>query len=438
LILRIVAAALAAGLGVAGTSGARVDPPALAAAEARVAGRVASRGLSYPPHAVTLVALKAEGRLELWADGGTGWRFVRSYLVRATSGSLGPKLRQGDHQVPEGVYRIATLNPNSHYHLAMRIDYPNAFDRARAAEDGRARLGGDIMIHGRDVSVGCLPVGDAAVEELFALVERVGPPQVRVIVSPVDLRHVAPDRALARVRKRPKWLGGLYATIAAALGELPSPRAGGAVVPPRLRRARPQCRAYDVADCVRRCEAGDVASCARAGLLHGDGFRVAADAGKAWAFLERACAAGDAFGCAELSRLHVGDDGLRRDTGRAAALAEAACDAGDGHGCAYAAALCTSRLVYPASADRCGAERVRRLRERAVGALAGDCEGWGAYDCATLAGVYHPGDRATALRYASGACGKGDASGCQRLAQLVEAADGAGGPARRRPVAASR
>src|SRR5438132_1427759 len=75
----------------------------VARAEARLASQFASRGVVYPPSSVTLVALKSEGRLELWADDGGGWRFVKSYLVQATSGWLGPKLREGDHQVPEGV-----------------------------------------------------------------------------------------------------------------------------------------------------------------------------------------------------------------------------------------------------------------------------------------------------------------------------------------------
>src|SRR5436190_607476 len=80
------------------------------------------------------------------------WRFVREYPVMAASGGRGPKLREGDGQVPEGMYTIDWLNPNSSYHLSMHVDYPNAFDRAHAADDGRTALGGAIMIHGRDVS----------------------------------------------------------------------------------------------------------------------------------------------------------------------------------------------------------------------------------------------------------------------------------------------
>ena len=68
------------------------------------------------------------------------------YPIRAASGALGPKLREGDRQVPEGVYDIESLNPNSRFHVALRVGYPNAFDRQMAGREGRTALGGDIMI----------------------------------------------------------------------------------------------------------------------------------------------------------------------------------------------------------------------------------------------------------------------------------------------------
>src|SRR5262249_62323818 len=124
----------------------------LAAAGPRLQATFAARGVPYPPSGVTLIALKEEGRLELWAGGAAGWRFVRSYLIRAASGRLGPKLRQGDRQVPEGLYGLDLLNPDSQYHLSMRLGYPNDFDRAPAPEGGRTLLRGHIMIPRHPVS----------------------------------------------------------------------------------------------------------------------------------------------------------------------------------------------------------------------------------------------------------------------------------------------
>jgi hypothetical protein len=415
----VAALAVAASVVGAGSAAASTSPTALARAEARLAARFAAREIGYPPARVTLVAFKREARLELWSDAGSGWRFVRSYLMRAASGRLGPKLRAGDHQVPEGVYAIAALNPDSHYHLALRLDYPNAFDRARGDADGRTRLGGDIMIHGGEVSDGCLPVGDAEIEELFALATRIGTENVAVVVSPLDLRRMDPATACGRAATRPFWLPALYAEIATALAPFP-PAADDlpVIAPRRLKVARPRCRARDEKDCVRRCDAGDMASCARAGLIYAQRARPAGDVTRAWGLLEKACTAGDALGCAELGQLYVRDDGPRRDAARAAALAAAACDAGEGNGCAYLAKLCGDGLLYPdaATGARCSADEIRRLRERAVAMLDKDCVGWGAHDCDTLATIYGPGDPETALRFAAGSCRGGDPAGCGRLA----------------------
>src|SRR6185503_18298265 len=114
-----------------------------ARAETRVSTYFDESDVTYPPLAVTFVALKDEARLEVWADNGQGWAFIHSYLIRSGSGRLGPKLRRGDHQVPEGIYRITGFNPKSRFYLSMRLDYPNEFDRSHGSADGRPALGGD-------------------------------------------------------------------------------------------------------------------------------------------------------------------------------------------------------------------------------------------------------------------------------------------------------
>ena len=177
---------------------------------------------------------KNERRVAVWARSGTSWRFIRNYPILAASGHAGPKLRQGDLQVPEGVYRIEHLNPNSSYHLSMKVSYPNAFDRRMAARDGRTRLGGDIFIHGKDVSIGCVALGDRAIEELFTLVAETGHAKVKVIIAPNDLRVA----------------GAAVPRLAAAVGPRALPhrrrRAGGVPgldgVGQRHRRARNGCK----------------------------------------------------------------------------------------------------------------------------------------------------------------------------------------------------
>jgi L,D-transpeptidase catalytic domain len=166
--------------------------------------------VSYPPRDVTLIAFKQEKKLELWARDKGEFRFIRDYYIMAVSGDPGPKLRQGDKQVPEGIYRITDLNPNSHYHLSMKLNYPNEFDLSHAEEEGRTDLGSDIFIHGKHASIGCLAMGDTAIRELFVLTAQVGVNNVKVVIAPHD-PHKYP--LFANLEDMPEWASELYAWI---------------------------------------------------------------------------------------------------------------------------------------------------------------------------------------------------------------------------------
>ncbi|MBF0191989.1 MAG: L,D-transpeptidase family protein [Magnetococcales bacterium] len=164
----------------------------------------------YPSARLALLGFKKERRLELWGGDTHGpMKRIKSYPFTAFSGELGPKRRQGDRQIPEGMYRITFLNPNSSYHLSMKLDYPNEFDRAMAEPERRHRLGGDIFIHGDNYSIGCIALGDRAIEELFVLTAWAGLDNVQVIVSPYDLRRDKEIRPLADI----PWTRELYARI---------------------------------------------------------------------------------------------------------------------------------------------------------------------------------------------------------------------------------
>lgn len=167
-------------------------------------------GVSYPPREVTLIGLKEEKKLELWARDRGPYKFIRDYDVRAASGKAGPKLRQGDKQVPEGIYRVTRLNPNSNFHLSLRLDYPNDFDLMHARMEGRDNPGSDIYIHGKSVSVGCLAMGDPAIEELFVLAAHVGTENMKVIIAPHDPRVRPLD---PKAPGLPSWAPDLYAQI---------------------------------------------------------------------------------------------------------------------------------------------------------------------------------------------------------------------------------
>lgn len=152
-----------------------------------------------------LVAFKEERRLEVWAFEQQQKRLalLKTYPILAASGTAGPKTREGDRQVPEGEYKIESLNPNSLYHLALRLNYPNEDDLEAAKSEGRTNLGGDIMIHGSNTSVGCLAMGDPAIEELFVLAADTGLDKVSVLVAPWDFsRRSAPEDNREWVRSR--------------------------------------------------------------------------------------------------------------------------------------------------------------------------------------------------------------------------------------------
>ncbi|MBU1668051.1 hypothetical protein KKC13_06495 [bacterium] len=161
------------------------------------------------PKQLTLIGLKNEQILEVWGELNGKQAHIESYQFTAFSGQLGPKFKEGDRQIPEGIYGISYLNPNSKFHLSMRVNYPNDFDKKMARLEKRTNLGSDIMIHGSDKTIGCVPIGDDAIEELYFLAQKVGIKNIKVILSPVDFRTT---KVKIKNDNHP-WLKELYANI---------------------------------------------------------------------------------------------------------------------------------------------------------------------------------------------------------------------------------
>jgi murein L,D-transpeptidase YafK len=126
----------------------------------------AEKGLDYPAREVFIRVFKHERILQLWARSHQDQSFslVTEYAVCALPGQLGPKRRMGDLQVPEGFYFIDEFNPTSAFHLSLRVDYPNLADRLRRQAFA---LGGDIFIHGGCETIGCVPIEDHNIQELY-------------------------------------------------------------------------------------------------------------------------------------------------------------------------------------------------------------------------------------------------------------------------------
>jgi len=173
--------------------------------------KISHSKVSFTPKKITLIGIKDKKILELWAlDQKNSWKLIHTYPILAASGKLGPKLKEGDLQVPEGIYQITWLNPNSHYHLSMKINYPNKYDWEKAKLENRKQPGSDIFIHGKAVSIGCLAIGDEAIEELFTLVKSIGVINTSVILTPTDMRIQTPNTA--HLQHIP-WINELYAKI---------------------------------------------------------------------------------------------------------------------------------------------------------------------------------------------------------------------------------
>lgn len=186
-------------------------------ADERMKPHFVKAGVPFPPERISLLAFKEERVLELWAWQKNKWVHVLDWPIKGASGKGGPKLRQGDKQVPEGYYRVTLLNPNSNYHLSMKLDYPNAFDRKKAAAEGRTNLGGDIFIHGTSYSVGCLALGNEPIQELYTLAARIGIKNIETIIAPYDLRH----HKAVKDGNDPAWVDELYADLGKRLAAYP-------------------------------------------------------------------------------------------------------------------------------------------------------------------------------------------------------------------------
>ena len=130
---------------------------------------------------IKIQAFKAERILEVFlSTNNLDWTKVRAYPFCNFSGDLGPKYKEGDRQIPEGIYKIKVFNPKSKFYLSMGLDYPNARDLIIADPD---QPGSDIYIHGGCRTVGCIPITDEKIEELY-LLAKTARKDIEVLILP--------------------------------------------------------------------------------------------------------------------------------------------------------------------------------------------------------------------------------------------------------------
>jgi murein L,D-transpeptidase YafK len=130
--------------------------------------QLADMHISWPVKQIYVRSFKYDSQLEVWVrnEKNEPFKLFKTYKVCALSGALGPKRIEGDYQVPEGFYYINQFNPKSNYHMSLGLNYPNASDRLLSDS---VKPGNDIYIHGTCVTVGCIPIQNAQIEELYLL-----------------------------------------------------------------------------------------------------------------------------------------------------------------------------------------------------------------------------------------------------------------------------
>lgn len=175
-------------------------------------------GFENLPEDILLVAFKEERTLQVYATDNRGFKLIKEYPFTAYSGKLGPKLKEGDKQIPEGIYKVEYLNPNSSYYLSIKVSYPNAFDKSKNLLSSVTEMGGDIFIHGKAATIGCIPIGDDAIEEVFLLTQKAIKKGVKVIISPRDFRT---NKELPNITAI-DWEEELYQMIEKELDHIPS------------------------------------------------------------------------------------------------------------------------------------------------------------------------------------------------------------------------
>jgi murein L,D-transpeptidase YafK len=149
------------------------------------------KGLIWPARFIYIRSFKYDSELELWVKNKREekYRLFKTYRICALAGSLGPKRMSGDYQVPEGFYYINEFNPRSQYHLSLGLNYPNESDKMLS---DLTQPGGDIFIHGSCVTVGCIPITDEQIEELYILAAHakdLGEDFIPVHIFPINFKN---------------------------------------------------------------------------------------------------------------------------------------------------------------------------------------------------------------------------------------------------------
>jgi murein L,D-transpeptidase YafK len=176
---------------------------ALKSKEDSLRTQFARAGLQWPAKQLYIRSFKYDSQMEVWvrSSNDSEFKLFKTYRVCAMAGAIGPKRLEGDYQVPEGFYYINEFNPKSIYHLSLGINYPNASDRVLSDS---IKPGGDIYIHGTCITIGCIPLQNDQIEELYilaAMAKTQGQDFIPVHIFPIRYNNRKSFEYLAKTTK---------------------------------------------------------------------------------------------------------------------------------------------------------------------------------------------------------------------------------------------
>ena len=176
---------------------------ALKSKEDSLRTQFARAGLQWPAKQLYIRSFKYDSQMEVWvrSSNDSEFKLFKTYRICAMAGAIGPKRLEGDYQVPEGFYYINEFNPKSIYHLSLGINYPNASDRVLSDS---IKPGGDIYIHGTCITIGCIPLQNDQIEELYilaAMAKTQGQDFISVHIFPIRYNNRKSFEYLAKTTK---------------------------------------------------------------------------------------------------------------------------------------------------------------------------------------------------------------------------------------------
>jgi len=175
---------------------------------------VSDQGLKFEGFQLFIRCFKKEMKVEAWIKekGKDTFALLHTYDFCTTSGKLGPKRKEGDLQIPEGIYHVNHFNPLSNFHLSLGVSYPNASDLILS---DKKSPGGAIYIHGNCVTIGCIPITDDKINELYILAVEAknnGQAKIPIHIFPAKLDEGVVD-ALAKEESADEVLIGFWKNL---------------------------------------------------------------------------------------------------------------------------------------------------------------------------------------------------------------------------------